>query len=106
MTRSAIPALCKGHDRDSVARGTSKGQMFGKRYQAQLKYNNSIRRQGLKQRLHLGSRRALNKTFRQIVELDIAKQTVRTCIRLQKMSVRSLWRGQPPPKRKKRLDTE
>jgi hypothetical protein len=50
--------------------------------------------------------RALNKKFRQTVELEIAKQTVGTSIRLRKMSVRTLWRGRTPPKRKKRLHTE
>jgi hypothetical protein len=45
----------------------------------------------------LGSRTALRKT----VEQEIAKQIVRISIRLQKMSVRTLWRGRPHPKQKK-----
>jgi hypothetical protein len=64
--------------------------------------SNGIRSRGLKERLHLGSRRTLNKTFTQTIELEIAKQTVRTSIRLQKMNVRTLWRAQPPLKQKKR----
>lgn len=42
-----------------------------------------------------GSRRTLNGTFRQTVELETAKQTVGTSTRLQKMNVRTLWRGWP-----------
>jgi hypothetical protein len=38
-------------------------------------------------------------------KLEIIKQTVRTSITLQKMYVKTLWRGQPPPQRKKRLVT-
>jgi hypothetical protein len=94
MTHHAIPAPHYGHSRqgpgtDIVARGTSKGQPFGKRC------NNGIGNRGLKEGLHLGSSRTLSKTFRQSVELEFAKQTVGTSIRLQKMSVRTLWRGQP-----------
>jgi hypothetical protein len=36
---------------------------------AQLKCNNSIRNQGLKEQLHMESSRTLNKTFRQAIEL-------------------------------------
>jgi hypothetical protein len=46
------------------------------------------------------------KTFRKTIELEIAKQIAETSIRLLKMSVTTLWRGQPSPKRKKRLHTE
>jgi hypothetical protein len=38
----------QGPSRDNVARGTSKGQTFGKRYQAQPECNNGIRSYGLK----------------------------------------------------------
>jgi hypothetical protein len=80
MSRRAIPALHKGHGhqgpgRDSVTRGISKGQTFRKRHQARSECNNSIRNLGVKERLHLGSRRTLNNTFRQTVRLEIAKQS-------------------------------
>jgi hypothetical protein len=100
MIRGATPASCKGRGhqgpgRDNVARGISKGQTFRKRRRAQLECSNIIRRQGLKERLYLGSRRTLSKTFKHIVELEIAKQRVRTSIRLPKMSVRTSWKGWP-----------
>jgi hypothetical protein len=65
----------KNRTRDIVARGTSKGRTFGKRRRAQPECNNGIRNRGLKERLRLGSRRTLNKTVSQAVELEIAKQT-------------------------------
>jgi hypothetical protein len=49
----------------------------------------------LKEQISPGSKRISNKTFRKTVQLKIAKQTVRTSTRLWKMSVRTLWRGQP-----------
>jgi hypothetical protein len=56
----------------------------------------------LKEQLRPGSERTtLNETFRKTVELEIAKQTGRTSIALLKMKDKALWRGQPPPKRKK-----
>jgi hypothetical protein len=60
-------------NRDNVAMGTLKGQTFGKRRRAQPECNNVIRNRDLKERLLLGSRRTLNKTFKLIVRLDIMK---------------------------------
>jgi hypothetical protein len=45
-------------------------------------------------------------TFRQTVELEVAKQIVGTCITPRKMSVRTLWRDQQPLKQKRRLHKE
>jgi hypothetical protein len=67
--------------RGNVARGTSKGWMFGKRCRAQLECNNSIRNQGLKERLQ-GSRRTLHKTFKQSVGLEIMKLIVGFPVRI------------------------
>jgi hypothetical protein len=67
---------------------------------------NGIRGRIRRQEPRLGSRAALNKTFRKTVELEVAKQTVGTSTRLRKMSARTLWRGRPHPKRKKSLFTE
>jgi hypothetical protein len=64
--------------------------------------SNGIRDQDLKEQLHLRKEKTSGRIFRKSIELEIAKQTVGTSIRLQKMSNWSLWRGQPPPKRKKR----
>jgi hypothetical protein len=50
--------------------------------------------------------RASGRIFRKTIELKIAKQTVGNSTRLQKMNVRTLWRGRPPPKRKWRPLTD
>jgi hypothetical protein len=55
------------------ARGTSKGGTFGKRCRAQPDCNNGIRNRNPKERYLLGSRRTLNKTSRQTVDLEVAK---------------------------------
>jgi hypothetical protein len=113
MTCYAIPAWRKTDCRQ--------GQGCRKRRRAKPEGNTGIRNQGSRQQLHLkkerttgngirgwsrrqepclGSRTTLDNTFRKIVEWEITKQIVRTSIRLQKMSVRTLWRGQPPKQKK------
>jgi hypothetical protein len=99
-----IPAPRKGHcfqgpGRGSVARGAPKGQTLKSRQWMCQEGSSGIRDQNLKAQLH---KRAFNKTFRQTVELEIAKQIVETSNRLGKMVVRILWRGRPPLKEKKR----
>jgi hypothetical protein len=59
----------------------------------------------MKQQLLLGSMRTLNETLRQILQMEITKLIVGSSIRLWKMSMRTLWRSQPPPKQKIRLLT-
>jgi hypothetical protein len=54
------------------------------RRQTQLKFNNSIWDRGLKQLLHLGSKRAFNKTIRQTLVLEIVKQAVRSSDSIKK----------------------
>jgi hypothetical protein len=132
MTRCAIPASCKGHylqepGRDNVAREVPKGWTFGKRRRAQPEWNNCIRHQGAiwqlclrketttsnrirgrsrRQELHLGSVKTLYEASRRTFQLEVVKRAVRTPIRLWKMNVRTLWRGWPPLKQKKRRYTE
>jgi hypothetical protein len=129
MTRCAIPAWRTGHyhqgqGKDKAVPRTHKGQTSRKRHWEKLKGIIRIRNQGSRQQLHLkkerttgngitgqsrrqephlGSRTTPNQTFRKTAEQEIAKQIVRTSTRLQKMSVRTLGRGPPPPKRKKKL---
>jgi hypothetical protein len=89
-TGHAGMAQCIGHSRqgqgqDIVLRGTSKRWMFGKRSRPKPESNNSIRGQGLRQQLHLGSKRAFNKIIRWIFGLEIMKQAVRISSRLWKV---------------------
>jgi hypothetical protein len=84
--------------RGNFTRGAPEGPTVEKKRQRGPECNNGIKNRGLKERLLLGSKRALSKIFRHTVELEVAKQIVTTSIRLQKMSVRTLFRGWPPPK--------
>jgi hypothetical protein len=61
-----------------------------------------IRNRDLKEELHLKSKGNVNKTFRETLGLEIMKRIARSSVRIQIMSVRTLWRGQPPPKRKQK----
>jgi hypothetical protein len=107
MTRRAIPAPRKGHgrqgpDKDDDVRGTRKGRAAERIRQTQLKLN-GIRDRGLKQQLRLGSKEKFYKALGQITGLEVAKKAVESTVRLQKMNAKTLWRSQPPPKRKKML---
>jgi hypothetical protein len=88
-----------------VARGTSKGRTSRKRCRAQPECNSGIRNRDLKERLLLGSRRTLNKTFRQTAGLEIVKRTIGSSVRIRKTSIKTLWSSRPLPKRKKRVQT-
>lgn len=95
----------KFQTRDSVTRGTSKGQTFGKRHQTQPECSNGIRKRDLKEQLRLENTGIVNETFMETLGLGIANIIAGTSIRLRKMIVRTLWRGWLPPKWKKRLHT-
>jgi hypothetical protein len=55
--------------------------------------------------LHLGSKMTFYEALGQTIGLEIMKQTVGSFVRIIKMSVKTLWRSQPPSKRNKRLHT-
>jgi hypothetical protein len=108
MTRRAVPAPRKGHGRqgpgkDNVVSGKPKGLTFENRRQARHKRNNGIRDRGLRRELCLGSKEIFYEALGQINRLEVVKRAVESSVRLRKMSVKILWRSQPPPKRKKRL---
>jgi hypothetical protein len=119
MTRRAIPARRKGH---GVARGVPKGRSLERRQQSPQEGSNGVRDRNFKEQLRLGNERATgngirgrsrrqqlrlestgnaDETFRETLQLEIAKRIAGTSIRLRKMSVRTLWRGRLPPKQKK-----
>jgi hypothetical protein len=64
---------------------------------AQPECNNGIRNRDLKERLRLGSKGDINKTFRETLGVEIAKRIAEYSVRILKMNVRTLWRRQPPP---------
>jgi hypothetical protein len=68
--------------------------------------SNGIRNQGPGQQLRLRKERISGRIFGNTIGLEIMKRTVWSPVRIRKMSVRTLWRGRPPLKRKKRLHAE
>jgi hypothetical protein len=76
--------------------------MFRMRYWAQSECINGILDQDLKEQLHLRKEKTFGRISGKIVELEIAKQTVETSIRLSKMNDWTLWRGHPPSKTKEK----
>jgi hypothetical protein len=48
----------------------------------------------------------VNETFKDTLGLEIAKRITGTSIRLPEMNPRTLWRGRPPLKQRKRCHTE
>jgi hypothetical protein len=83
MTCHAGVARCKGdgrqgQDQDNVARGTPKGQTFGKKCQLKPKSSKGINSQGLMKQLYLRSERPSGRIFRKTTGLDIVKQIARS----------------------------
>jgi hypothetical protein len=130
MTRHAKVARRRGHiignnqTRTNVARGAPRGQRFKVKTEGGIGVKNEYARQ----RLHPGNMRTPSRTLRKTQGLDVGQQAVETSSRLQAIknsTLRSikgleitkqtntspvllqrskhwtLWRGQPPPKRKK-----
>jgi hypothetical protein len=107
MTRDAIPAQCKGHcrqgtGRGNVARGAPKGWTLERRRWTHLECNKGIKDRGARRQLRLRKERVSNRIFRKTGELEIKKRTVMSSTGLQEVCYWTLWRGRPPPKRKKR----
>jgi hypothetical protein len=134
-SRKKLATTCRsstaqGHSRQegkgkTVPR-TKKGWTFRKRRRAQLECSKGMRDRGAirlhlrketttsngikgrsrRQDLHMGSMMTLHEASGQTLGFKFAKQTFGTCIRLSKMTTRTLWSGRPPPKRNKILQTE
>jgi hypothetical protein len=95
--------------RDTVVRDkarTQKGLMSGKTHQMKRVGINGTRDCDLKEQQHLGRERTSGRTFKKALMLEIVKQRVELSVRIWKMNVRTLWRGRPPLKLKRRLQTQ
>jgi hypothetical protein len=67
---------------------------------------NAIEGCRLGQRLHIGGRRTHKKTYYETVREKIAKRIVGSFVGLRQNKDWNLWRGRPPPRRKKTLQAE
>jgi hypothetical protein len=97
MTRRAVPVRLKGRGHDGP---TVKKRRNGP------ECNSGIKDRGAGRQLRLRKERTSGRIFRRIVELEIEKRTVGSSTGLRKVNDWILWRGGPPPKRKRRLLTE
>jgi hypothetical protein len=131
MTRHAKVARLREHiigneTKSNVARGAPRGQRFQVKMEGGIGVNEYTR-----QRLHPGNVRTPSQTLRKTQGLDVGQQAVETSSRIQAIKNRTLrsvkgleiakqintspvllqrskhwtlWRGRPPPKRKKGND--
>jgi hypothetical protein len=64
----------------------------------QPKFNNGIRDRGWKNQLGLGTKETFYDALRKTLGLDAVKLAAGSSVRIRKMSVKTLWRSQPPSK--------
>jgi hypothetical protein len=104
MTRHAIPT------RDTIIRDHAQTVLYKEPLKTNVWEETSgatrIRYRDLQKQLFLRKKSTSGRIFGKTAELEVMKQIVGTSIRLWKMRDWTLWRGLPPPKRKKRLQTE
>lgn len=86
---------------NKFARGTRKEITNIKRSWKFLDCNNGIRNRDFGKQLRLGSRCTLKKDLYEMVGVKIAKQLAGSYVALRRVKDWTMWRGRPPPKRKK-----
>jgi hypothetical protein len=91
----------KNKTRNKIARGTRIGRMLGRRQAICQEGTNEIRNRDVKEQLGLGNERTTRGIQRKSTGLEIAKRIGRCTVGLHRIKDWTLWRGRPPPKRKK-----
>jgi hypothetical protein len=91
----------KNKTRNKIARGTRIGRMLGKRQLMHQEDTNGTRNRDCKEQLRLGNEMTTSGIYKKSTELEIAKRIARCTVGLQRMKDWTLWKGRPPPKRKK-----
>jgi hypothetical protein len=95
----------KNQTKKKFARGTSKSRTPRRRQRATQQGNNRMRKRNPKE-LRRESTGNVIQTFGKTSGLKFAERVSRSTVRLQRIKKWILWRGRPPPKRKKKLRTE
>jgi hypothetical protein len=101
MTRRDIPTrrkghCCQGQGKDKAVPRTQIGWTFEKRRQTKPEGISETSERDLKKQLPLRKERTSGRIFRQTTELEIAKKTVGTSIRLRKMNDTNLFTNSNP----------
>jgi hypothetical protein len=98
----------KNLTKDNMVRRAPERRTFGRKYQPTQKDKNGLRSRRLTH--HLRNWREYDKTFmknyEKVTGVGIAKQIAGSPVTLQKNKNWTLWRGRPPPKRKKVHEAE
>jgi hypothetical protein len=111
MTLRSKVARCKGNvvrksrTKDSIAPRTPKGCTCRTKRWKDPSFVIGIEDPDKKRQLRLGTGRKL-KVYRKITGLEIVKQIARSHVALRRVKDWTRWKGRPPPKRKKRRQTE
>jgi hypothetical protein len=92
--------------RNKFARRTRKGRKLGRGQEMRQERTNASRKGGFKEQLRFGNVRKTRWVYRTNIGMKMVKQVVRTSSRLRKIRKWVLWRGRPPPKRKKEFQVE
>jgi hypothetical protein len=66
-----------------------------------LEGTNGTRNRDFKEQLRLGNERTTSGIYRKTIGLEIVKPAVRISSVMRKVTDWTLWRGRPPPKRKR-----
>jgi hypothetical protein len=83
------------------SRASQKGRTLRMRQLVRLEGTNGTRNQDFKEQLCLGNERTTSGIYRKTIGLEIIKRAVRISSRMRKVTDLTLWRGRPPPKRKR-----
>jgi hypothetical protein len=109
--------MARDNGQDNTGEGTQKRRTDGMRLCLGPGCNNGIRDRGQKQQLrgsrkikdlceklplHFGYKKATNGIYWKTSGLEIFKRAVGISGGLRRLKVWTLWRGRPPPKRKKK----
>jgi hypothetical protein len=96
----------KNRTKNKFERRTRKGRTLGRGQQMRQEGTYATRKRGFKEQLRFGNVRKNRWVYRATIGTKMVKQVVGTSRRLRKIRKWVLWRGRPPPKRKKEFQVE
>jgi hypothetical protein len=105
VTQRKGNAVRKNRTRCNVEQGSRKEWTFGKRHRTKPKGSHGVKNRDAKEQLRLRSERTSGGIFGKTFGLEVAKRAARSSVMMRKITDWTLWRGRPPPKRKKSLFT-
>jgi hypothetical protein len=101
VTWPRVKFVRKECTRDQTEQETAKGRKDGGLWNGP-KCNSDIKNHRTRQQLRLGNEKTTSMIYRKAIRLEIVKRTLRISSVFRKTRKWTLWRGRPPPKRKKR----